>query len=330
MRGYREFLRAMAGYLGLDANADERTIAEARDRRATADSYLPDLMADAGIGLLLVDTGYGGATALAPATFAKRAGVETRTVVRIEQLAERILGGPRAPSTPGRFADAVSQAIDEALGNGAVGMKSVAAYRSGLDIREPASQRVRRALGDRAAQARRIDDPALVATVVRAAAAIGHARGIPLQIHTGFGDEDLHLPTADPGLLRPLLRDPRFEACPIVLLHCYPFVAEAGYLASVYPSVHVDLSLTIPLLGAVGARAALSQALGLCPATKLLAGSDGHSYPEMHWRGAGLWRESLAVVLGAEVAEERMSAEEAASLGTGVLSGNAQRLYRLD
>jgi uncharacterized protein len=33
---------------------------------------------------------------------------------------------------------------------------------------------------------------------------------------------------------------------PFVLLHCYPFVREAGWLANVYGNVFFDHSLTIP------------------------------------------------------------------------------------
>ncbi len=189
---------------------------------------------------------------------------------------------------------------------------------------------MRRALADKDAQSRRLTEPALIATVVRLAARVGLEHDIPLQIHTGFGDEDVHLPASDPTLLRWLLRGPHTEGCPVVLLHCHPFIAQAAYLASIYPSVHVDLSLTIPLLGASGARAAIGQALSLCPTTKLLAGSDGHSYPEMHWRGARLWREALSEVLADEVRADHLGMDQAEIIGRSILADNARRLYRLD
>jgi hypothetical protein len=63
-------------------------------------------------------------------------------------------------------------------------------------------------------------------------------------VHTGFGDSDLFLPRASPGYLKPLIE--RFQATSFVLLHCYPFVREAGWLAHVYANVYFDLSLTIP------------------------------------------------------------------------------------
>src|SRR5207237_2573118 len=67
---------------------------------------------------------------------------------------------------------------------------------------------------------------------------------LPVQVHTGFGDSDLFLPRADPAYLKPVVE--RFHDTPFVLLHCYPFVREAGWLAHVYGNVFFDLSLTIP------------------------------------------------------------------------------------
>jgi predicted TIM-barrel fold metal-dependent hydrolase len=48
-----------------------------------------------------------------------------------------------------------------------------------------------------------------------------------------------------------------------VLLHCYPFVREAGWLAHVYGNVYFDLSLTIPHVSRPAV--ALAEALELAP-----------------------------------------------------------------
>ena len=77
---------------------------------------------------------------------------------------------------------------------------------------------------------------------------------LPVQVHTGFGDADLSLPLSRPGLLKPLIE--RFDTTPFVLLHCYPFVREAGWLAHVYANVWFDLSLTIPHVARPGHGAA--------------------------------------------------------------------------
>jgi predicted TIM-barrel fold metal-dependent hydrolase len=139
---------------------------------------------------------------------------------------------------------------------------------------------------------------------------------VPLQIHTGFGDTDLDLALADPALLRPLFQDRRTKGCPVALLHCYPFVAQAAYLASVYPQIWMDLSLTIPLVEPLAAEL-VRDALGLCPATKLLAGTDGHSYPEMYWWGVRTWRRALTQIPDASEVADR------------ILATNARELYRL-
>ena len=78
---------------------------------------------------------------------------------------------------------------------------------------------------------------------------------MPVQFHTGFGDDDADLRTANPLLLRPLLQDTTLRNVPFVLLHTYPYCREAGYLASIYPNVFIDLSLTIPFTAHGGAEA---------------------------------------------------------------------------
>jgi predicted TIM-barrel fold metal-dependent hydrolase len=332
--GYREFLRAMAAYLGEDPGEPidlERRVLRLRQSAIgnEPESYARRLFDDARLSMLLVDTGYGAST---PADFARTVGRPVRTIVRIESVAEACLAaiGQRSATRPA-FTAALIEALDRALAAGAIGFKSIAAYRAGLDLPEPSASLVGGAFRrlDRGAQARRLEDRVIVAHVVWTAARLAAARGVPLQFHVGYGDEDVHLPAADPSLLRPLFRDRSTEQCQVVLLHNHPFVDQAAYLASVFPQVHVDLSLTIPLLGGAGAERAIAAALALCPTTKLLAASDGHSYPEMHWRGIRLWRQALARVLAAEVAAGRKDEAEVEPIARGILAGNTERLYRL-
>jgi predicted TIM-barrel fold metal-dependent hydrolase len=334
--GYREFLRALASFLGEFAGEPAGLEARVVHRRALAvgdepDTYARRLFDDARISTLLVDTGFG-SQGLHTTALARVVGRPVRTIVRIEKVAEGCLAAARQRSlTRLAFTETLLAELDRAVAAGAIGFKSIAAYRAGLDLPEPSASKVAGALRrlDREAQARRLDDPIIVAHVVWSAARLAAARGVPLQFHVGFGDEDVHLPAADPSLLRPLFRAPATEECPVILLHCYPFIDQAAYLASVFPQVHVDLSLTIPLLGGAGAQQAIRSALALCPTTKLLAASDGHSYPEMHWRGMCLWRSALGQVLAKEVAAGRMEEGEVEPTARGILAGNSERVYRL-
>jgi predicted TIM-barrel fold metal-dependent hydrolase len=177
--------------------------------------------------------------------------------------------------------------VERARESGFVALKTIAAYRGGLD---------------------RVSDA--VVTALHANEATGDA--LPVQVHCGFGDSDLHLWRADPSYLKPLVE--RFHETPFVLLHCYPFVREAGWLAHVYGNVWFDLSLTIPHVSRPAEH--LREALELAPVSKLLYASDAARTPELYYLAAKWWREALAEVL--EPDDARL-----------VLRENALALYRL-
>ena len=73
----------------------------------------------------------------------------------------------------------------------------------------------------------RLSDPVLL----RHALWCGVDTGLPVQLHTGFGDPDEDLHRANPALLAGFCRATRAGGTPIVLLHCYPYHREAGWLA---------------------------------------------------------------------------------------------------
>ena len=74
---------------------------------------------------------------------------------------------------------------------------------------------------------------------------------------------------------------------PIGVLHLYPFVCgEGGYLAAVYPQVHADFGLAVPLLSVAGMRHTIRGLLELTPTSKVLYSSDAHLIPELFYLGA--------------------------------------------
>jgi hypothetical protein len=178
---------------------------------------------------------------------------------------------------------------------GYAALKTIAAYRGGLD---------------------RVSEHVVMA--LEANEATGDP--LPVQVHCGFGDSDLHLWRADPGYLKPLIE--RFAETTFVLLHCYPFVREAGWLAHVYGNVWFDLSLTIPHVGRPAE--ALLEALELAPFSKLLYASDAARTPELYLLAATWWRDALAEVLPA-----LLPADEAEDAARAILRENAIALYRL-
>jgi predicted TIM-barrel fold metal-dependent hydrolase len=185
--------------------------------------------------------------------------------------------------------------VARARAGGFVALKSIAAYRGGL----------------------RLDPDHPLWAVLEANARTGDP--LPVQVHCGFGDSDLLLPLADPGWLKPVIE--AFPETPFVLLHCYPFVREAGWLAHVYANVYFDLSLTIPYVSRPAEM--VRQALELAPVSKLLYASDAARAPELYFLAAKRWREALA-----EVLPELLPGAEAEESGRAILRENALRLYR--
>ena len=271
------------------------------------------LLRAAGLSHLLVDTGLRGPDLAPPAV----AGVHE--VVRLETVAEELAA---AGVGPAEFAATYAERLD-AVCRGAVAVKSIVAYRFGLDLdpSRPAPAEVRDAAGEWLTdRSRRLDHPVLLRFVLWA----GVDQGLPLQVHTGFGDRDVALRRADPALLQPFLGA---VDVPVVLLHCWPYHRQAGWLAGVYPHVYVDAGLTI---AQVGARAGpvLAECLELAPFTKILFSTDGYRLPELYLAGAAQFRHSLGAVLDGWVADGAMAGADAERVARLVGAENAMRVYR--
>ncbi|MER7174132.1 amidohydrolase family protein, partial [Streptomyces mesophilus] len=168
----------------------------------------------------------------------------------------------------------------------------------------------------------RVTDPVLLRHLLWSAARTGR----PLQLHTGFGDPDLRLHRADPLLLTEFIEAVRPTRCTLVLLHCYPYHRQAGYLAQVYPHVYADLGLTLSHTGA-RAAAVLAEMLELTPFGKLLFSTDAYGLPELYLVGARLFCEAAAEVLGGWVERGAWADADADRVRDLVGAGNARRIY---
>lgn len=151
-------------------------------------------------------------------------------------------------------------------------------------------------------------------------------RGLPLQLHTGIGDRDLDLHRVNPLHLLDLLR--ATSDVPILLLHCYPYHREAGYLAQAFPNVHFDVGLGINHTG-VRSVAVVAESLELAPFAKQLYSSDAWGPPELHYLGALLWRRAVTTTFGRWVADDDWSEADARRVVNMIAHENARRVYRL-
>lgn len=270
----------------------------------------------AGVSNWLVDTGLPDGTADVGG-MAVLSGGEAHEVIRLEQIAED------AMADGGDYASAFDAHLQRRAVT-AVATKSILAYRGGFegDLSEPTPGEVAAAAARCRERGGRLDNRVLLRFGLHRAVALGK----PLQLHVGLGDRDCDLHKANPLLLVDFLR--ASGQTPIMLLHCYPYEREAGYLAQAFNNVYVDGGLSINQLGA-RAGGVIGRLLELAPFRKILYSSDGFGPAELHFLGALLWRNGIRDLLQRFVDAGEWSEADALRVSDLIGYRNATRVYRL-
>ncbi|GAA3672243.1 amidohydrolase family protein [Nocardioides ginsengisoli] len=317
--------RHCAPLLGLAPHAPIEDYVAARAALPT-DEVDRRLLGAAGVDRWLIDTGFRGDALVDLDAFGARVpGASVEEIVRLETVLESVAREGGADDLEDRFLAALTTTTA-----GASGLKSVIAYRHGFefDPSRPEPAEVRAASSrwlaelDRDDAAPRVDDPVLLRMLLWH----GIDTGLPLQLHAGFGDPDLDLRRCDPLLLADWLRLVEPSGSDVLLLHCYPFHRQAGFLAQAFPHVYFDVGLAVNYTGAAS-TAVLAEALELAPFGKLLYSSDAWGPSELHLLGAVLWRRGMAEVLGRWVRAGEWSVADAVRVAQLVGRDNAERVY---
>ncbi|MCW5253600.1 MULTISPECIES: amidohydrolase family protein [unclassified Streptomyces] len=297
-----------------------------RRERLGQDEVTRRLMRSTGIGTFLVDTGFRADAIVTPEELAAVNGARSGHIVRLETVLEDVARESGADTFIEDFDAALADADQWALG-----YKSVIAYRFGLDFDPdvPTAAEVTAAAGrwlreiDGGAPVR-VGDPVLMRHALHRAVALAK----PIQFHVGFGDSDIVLPRCDPSRMTEFIRRTRTSGASIMLLHNYPFVREAGFLAHVYPHVYVDTGVILNYTG-WRARAVVRESFELTPFHKMVFSSDAFGLPELYCAGAAQWRREVGALFGEWVAEGLMSEADAEKYVTWAAHGNARRVYGL-
>lgn len=275
----------------------------------------------------LLDGGFLPESLTATEDFAELADARAHDIVRLEQVAEDVVKGTSAA----RFAEDFAAELDRRTTN-AVGVKSIAAYRVGLELsgERPSPAEVEAAAGRwlariEAGEPARLADEVLHRHLIWA----GIDRRLPVQFHVGYGDSDVDLHRCDPLRLTGLLRATRDAGAPILLLHNYPFHRNAAYLAQVFEHVFVDVGLITHNAG-FRAPAILAETLELAPFGKLLFSTDAFGLAELYHLGTALFRQGLSDFLRAALAADALSEVDAIRLARLAGHENAARIYRLE
>jgi hypothetical protein len=324
---FRYLVHQLAAFFGCEPDL-ERIVEERNKGAQDYRGYLKRLFDDCGLTTLVFDFGYP-KPPLEPSRVRDEVPAQVIPIYRIEplivELLEEDIGWEEFRR---RYDDALADAIQH---GGYHGLKSIIAYRTGLDIsplgRTPdqglqALDAIRRGIGGGAMK--KLRDHLLCRAME-----LCMEYDAPMQIHTGMGDFEVNLLLCRPALLMDLLRFPTFRACKVLLVHTgYPYHAEAGYMANMLPRVYCDVSEGIPF-AANAARRIYAEVLEMAPISKVVFGSDGYVVPETNYIGAKLGKTALAQALDDLVTQGMLSPAEAEEAATLILAGNARRLYDL-
>ncbi|KAE9590024.1 putative glutamine synthetase [Lupinus albus] len=257
-------------------------------------------------------------------------------ILRIERVAEQILDEDfpdGSPWTLDSFTKAFVSNITITVAGEIFGLKSIAAYRSGLEIninvaKKDAEEGLTQVLT--AGKPVRIANKNLIDYIFLQSLEVAQSYDLPVQIHTGFGDKDLDMRLSNPLHLRAVLEDKRYSKSRIVLLHAsYPFSREASYLASVYSQVYLDFGLAIPKLSVHGMISSVKELLELAPLKKVMFSTDGYAFPETFYLGAKKSREVVFSVLRDACTDGDLSIPEAVEAAQDIFARNAIDFYNI-
>jgi len=328
---YQAALADLAEELGVPCREGEIVSSRSAQDHET---WISRLLRGANLDTLLVDDGVPpAALSYTRDELARLAGCSVGHVWRLEAAEQELI------VAHDHFDDLVTAwrtALQHLHRRGVVALKSIAAYRTGLDVAPPDEAGARegfsalRQVVEREGRLRLAHKP-LLEYLLHEALAAASEQGIPIQFHTGYGDPDTDLRLGNPLHLRLLIEEPRYQGAPIVLLHeSYPYTRQAAVLTALYPQVYADLSYAVPNIGRLELLAMTRAALGVAPVSKLLYSSDGHSIPEHTWLGARRGRDIIPEVLNEMVARRELPPDSIDSAAAAILRDNARRVYRLD
>lgn len=281
-----------------------------------------DLLQRVGIAGQVVDFGWP-PLSLDPETYARAIGLPVRALCRLETLCDEALA--TGATDVREVARLVSERVEAALTGGRwAGLKSIAAYETGLSIRPmPASAAQEEwERGLPRAQAPSLNNYLLLAGLRRAA-----ELGAVVQFHTGIGARFLPPHHVSPWPLLGLLEQEWMAGARVVVLHAgYPHVTEAGRLTALFANVYCDISIMFPF-SFPAHLTRLKELLAFAPFSRVTFGSDGCFEPERYAMAAFLAKRALAELCGELVRDGYLSPGQAFDLARSILHDTAANLY---
>ncbi len=218
------------------------------------------------------------------------------------------------PADAKSWREFIQKIFDLAAKHNTTGIKQLQAYFRplGFQSRNDSEIRFRGALNE-------VEIIAFQDWVMHECCKQAHERHWPHQVHVGTNN----LPDSNPLPLESLATEyPRMN---IVMIHCWPYLREAGYLARTQPNMYID-TCWLPVLNPDFLRDALGMWLNYVPGHKIMLGHDSTSI-EMAVGSSLFTREILAEKLVSQQNNLQMPSRELLQVAANLLHNNAVRLY---
>lgn len=316
-------VKRLAKYFSCDATLE--AVVEHRNLMAVDfRQYTRDLFSDAKLTGVVGDFGYP-QPPLNKAEYADLSGTRIWEIHRIEPAMVEL---SQECQTFAEFSEKYRANLTDALHTkGIVGLKSIIAYRSGLEIAPIDEQAAAAEYGEFRDNTRAVVKKFRDYCLHVAMEECTKAEKV-MHIHTGVGDGEVVLSKASPSFLIDMLRDKKYENTKVHLVHGgYPWIEEAAFIVSILPNVYMDISLQNPFSGH-GVKRILSQVFEFAPFDKVMYGSDAFTVPEMNWMGVQLFKDSFEEVLNSWIDSDYMDVETAQAIGEMVLYRNFENVYQ--
>ncbi|WP_066301334.1 amidohydrolase family protein [Bacillus sp. FJAT-29937] len=316
-------IQRLAKYFSCEPTLEEVT-KHRNEHAADFKKYTRKLFTDAKLTGVVGDFGYP-QPPLSKEEYADLSGARIWEIYRIEPVMVKL------SQTCGNFSEFNEKyradLADALKTEGVVGLKSIIAYRSGLEIspmdEKQAADEYEEFRQDSRAIVKNLRDYCLHVAMEECTKA-----DKVMHIHTGIGDGEVVLPKASPSFLIDMLRDEKYQNTKVHLVHGgYPWIEEAAFIVSILPNVYMDISLQNPFSGH-GVKRILSQVFEFAPFEKVMYGSDAFTVPEMNWLGVHLFKECFEEVLNSWVDSNYMDVETAQAIGEMVLYRNYENVYQ--
>lgn len=340
-------VKQLASVLGCEAtwSSVQAALESKRQQEEVYEDWVKSCLSS--ICTILVDELIGDERDHEPYIYFNKFGADSKRLVRIEHMAAKLINQAcqeydHPEMAFSSFIMNLKNAITAKIADPMVaGFKSAIYYRTGLGISHNedkyqafvAFQKIHTKRGLLEAEPfSRLQDEGLNEYVIhclaRLISELASPCTKPIQFHISLGENDITLTKASPSYLQSFIK--QYPTVPIVLLQSsQPFVREMGYLATVYANVYTDIGLVFPMVSRDGQEKVIRQILELCPSSKVLWSTGGHSLPETYLLAVTQMRKAFETVLSEYVKKEDLTWMEARDVVENVLFHNSNKLYRL-